>query len=32
MKGVTVFEAAELITNTYASAGWGKTHYQIFKS
>lgn len=25
MKGVTVFEAAELITNTYASAGWGKT-------
>ncbi|MFC3883145.1 STAS domain-containing protein [Bacillus songklensis] len=24
MKSVSVFEAAELITNTYASAGWGK--------
>ena len=25
MKGVTISEAAELITNTYASAGWGRT-------
>lgn len=24
-KGVTISEAAELITNTYASAGWGRT-------
>jgi len=26
MKDVTVVEAAELITNTYASAGWGRAH------
>ncbi|WP_075620280.1 STAS domain-containing protein [Paenisporosarcina indica] len=28
MKNVTVVEAAELITNTYASAGWGRTYIQ----
>lgn len=28
MKDVDVAEAAELITNTYASAGWGRTHIQ----